>query len=730
MRAWSGTCRVLVLTWLVAMLAAMQAAPVLAGGRFALIIGNGNYDNAQKLPNAVKDATDLAAALGKLGFVVDLGTDLTLRDFKNKISDFRATVRANKASEAVFYYAGHGFALRGLNHLVPVDAELQDKDQIPYETLQLGDIVDTIQGADGQQTVIFLDACRDNPLPAKLRDKSTANGLANFEPPNEGIYLAFATAPGQVTLDGKGNNSPFASALLKYIDEPGQTINGLMLKVRNDVKKTTKGAQAPRTTTNTLSAEFIFDTGGQQVASAEPPAQQQAVAEPATKTDDQEDCPFYGCSDAIAATTDTAASKKSDPPATVPAAGGAIVLSESSGETVEGTVLSGQPQEGLSIDVSAAQPIAPEAPGDGNVGEGATEPFVEGNVASLAAEETQAALLTSDGVTRSAPAIKSEGEVAPPVKDGTVADSSAPASSGSLGNDAGTQIEGQVHMAPDAAPVTEAAPTLEEQVTPAAATSEPATADSGISTGTVVEGKVIAGTNETAPSDASPGKLIAGEVIQEAAAANPGLVAGTADAGTVAETASVAIPKIGSGTVLSGQVLPEPAVDGPGAADTGNGEVVPPDGKATQSNTVVASLPQDAASGDLSLPRDVQSELARVGCFTGTPDGNWGRDSRDALGEYFKKKKMAADLLDPTDSLLSDLKVEPDEVICVADNVKAPPKKERVQPSKPKQQIARPARPAPVKAKPAPRPQPVKVQPAKPKPPAPPKKKPDIFIGN
>ena len=802
MQAWSGTCRVLVLAWLVAVLAALQAAPALAAGRYALVIGNGNYQNAQQLPNAVKDATDLAAALEKLGFNVDLGTDLTNREFKNRISDFRATVRANKASEAVFYYAGHGFALRGLNHLVPVDAELQDKDRIPYETLQLGDVVDTIQGADGQQTVIFLDACRDNPLPAKLRDKS--EGLAKFEPQTDGIYLAFATAPGQVTHDGKGKNSPFASALLKYIDEPGQSVSSLMIKVRNDVKKVTKSSQVPWSSTDTLSADFIFNV---PIASVDPPAKQPApppLPEPGTKTDEQ-DCNFNGCDVAGPAIPDTSKPKKTDALTTMPPAGGATVPTESPGDTVEGTVMGNQPQEGLSTDVSNPPPTATETPDNGTVGEGLAAPAAPSAVPAPAANEIQSTELMPDDVTRSAQAIQSKSEVALEVKDGTIITGSVPDSSGVAGADAGTSVQGQVLAGPDAAPVTNAPPAAEGQANQAPATKEPAAAHPVDNTGTVIngqgagagasvlpadgeqgkdvngqvltppansvaagsatgkviegqptpaatetvpadagagktvegqilqataetaaadsaagkimQGQVLSGQTETAPADGGAGKVIEDQVLPAPASTATAPEAETAPAAPAPEAGGDAIPSTVTGTMIDGQIVgsdPAPAIVPDAAAGSGQTE---------QGNTVVASLPAQAMN--------VQAELARVGCFKGKPDGNWGQESRDALGEYLNKKNLAADLLEPTDSLLSDLKAEPDEAICVADNVQAPAKKETAQPSKPKPQPVRPARPAPVKVKPAPRPQPVKVQPVKPRPPAPPKKKrPDIFIGN
>ena len=46
--------------------------------RYALVIGNANYDDLGRLKNPVNDATDMASALRSLGFNVDLLLDAEL----------------------------------------------------------------------------------------------------------------------------------------------------------------------------------------------------------------------------------------------------------------------------------------------------------------------------------------------------------------------------------------------------------------------------------------------------------------------------------------------------------------------------------------------------------------------------------------------------------------------------------------------------------------------------
>ena len=240
------------------------------GKRFALVIGNGNYKNAEVLPNAVRDATRIAEELAALQFEVFKGTDLDKAQFEKLVKEFR---RASKDADAVaFYYAGHGFQLDGLNHLVPVDAVMQDRSLIQSETVIVDSILAAIHGPQ-RQTLVFLDACRNNPLPAKVRDESTGNGLAQLKTRDDGLYIAFATQPGNTSRDGTGLHSPFTGALLRHISQPGQSIYDLMIKVRNEVSRATLNQQLPWDQSS-LRAQFYFNPVAETlVADARLPAE-------------------------------------------------------------------------------------------------------------------------------------------------------------------------------------------------------------------------------------------------------------------------------------------------------------------------------------------------------------------------------------------------------------------------------------------------------------------------
>ncbi|WP_187306663.1 caspase family protein, partial [Roseibium aggregatum] len=60
-----------------------------------------------------------------------------------------------------------------------------------------------------------------------------------------GSLVSFATQPGNVALDGDGENSPFTTALIKHLGTPGQDITRDLVMVRRDVLEATKGQQVP-----------------------------------------------------------------------------------------------------------------------------------------------------------------------------------------------------------------------------------------------------------------------------------------------------------------------------------------------------------------------------------------------------------------------------------------------------------------------------------------------------
>src|SRR6516162_4039693 len=216
--------------------------------RVAFVIGNSAYKNATSLPNTINDANAVAALFRSVGFeVVTSRSDLGVVDFKRAVRDFRIT--AETADIAVVYYAGHGIEVAGTNYLIPVDAKLARDYDVEDEAVALDRIIWALQSVK-RLRLILLDACRDNPFVTKLQRSvgvraAAKGGLGKLDDVSADTLVAYAARAGSVSYDGDGANSPFATALLKHIAEPGVDIRIALGRVRDEVLKQTAGRQEP-----------------------------------------------------------------------------------------------------------------------------------------------------------------------------------------------------------------------------------------------------------------------------------------------------------------------------------------------------------------------------------------------------------------------------------------------------------------------------------------------------
>lgn len=235
--------------WLLSVLIGSILIPCSAHAdkRVALIVGNSAYQHTPALKNPGNDAVDMATALKALNFNVIEAVDVDKVRLEAKIREFaRALVGADVG---LFFYSGHGIQVGGHNYIVPVDAKLEDGAALNFELVRL-EFVQQIMEQATRTNVIFLDACRDNPLVRNLaralgtRSTQIGHGLAVMES-GSGTLISFSTQPGNVALDGAGRNSPFAGALAKHIRSAGEDLSSILINVRNDVMAATKDRQVP-----------------------------------------------------------------------------------------------------------------------------------------------------------------------------------------------------------------------------------------------------------------------------------------------------------------------------------------------------------------------------------------------------------------------------------------------------------------------------------------------------
>ncbi|WP_313952117.1 DUF2808 domain-containing protein [Nostoc sp. FACHB-110] len=222
--------------------------------RSALIIGNSNYQSADKLPNPVNDATDIANSLRQLGFEVTLLKDADLRQMEEALDNFNRQLR--RGGVGLFYFSGHGLQVDGENYLIPITAKLEREQDVRYEAMAIGKVLNVMEDADNDANFIILDACRNNPFARQWR--SLQRGLAAPIQAVKGTLIAYATAPGKVAFDGDGRNSPYTTALLSQMKIPRLDVEQMFKQVRSEVLKTTNGKQTPWESSS-LVGSFAFN---------------------------------------------------------------------------------------------------------------------------------------------------------------------------------------------------------------------------------------------------------------------------------------------------------------------------------------------------------------------------------------------------------------------------------------------------------------------------------------
>jgi tetratricopeptide (TPR) repeat protein len=222
--------------------------------RLALVIGNGKYTSSP-LRNPVNDATDMADTLRKLGFNVILKINASKREMGKAVEDFEKQLKGQDVG--LFYYAGHGVQVNGVNYLIPVSAKINEETDMEYEAIDAGRVLATMHNAKSMVNIVILDACRDNPYVRSFR--SATRGLAIISKAPMGTIVSYSTSPGDVALDGKGRNSPYTSSLLQYMRQPGLSIEQVFKNVRQKLNRETSGKQVPWELSS-LQGDFYFST--------------------------------------------------------------------------------------------------------------------------------------------------------------------------------------------------------------------------------------------------------------------------------------------------------------------------------------------------------------------------------------------------------------------------------------------------------------------------------------
>src|SRR5262249_9602941 len=186
---------------IVALLASLPQ-PALAEKRVALVIGNDAYQNVPALKKAVNDSRTIGDSLKQLGFTVVAAENLTRTAMSEKLLAFDRTLQPGDV--AFFFFAGHGFEIRGENYLLPIDVPAATDGQeelVRDASFAAQRVIDRLQARGVRTAILILDACRNNPFERPgTRAVSGTGGPAPMTPA-EGGFVGFSAGTEQNALE-------------------------------------------------------------------------------------------------------------------------------------------------------------------------------------------------------------------------------------------------------------------------------------------------------------------------------------------------------------------------------------------------------------------------------------------------------------------------------------------------------------------------------------------------
>ncbi len=212
--------------------------------RIGLVIGNDNYSQLPpdyQLKKARNDARAVAEVFKELGFEITSGFDLSRRDINFKLSTIANKIEPG--DEVMFFFAGHGVRIDGLNYLLPADIpsiDQADKTILKSESIWVDEITRLFQQKGARLSILVLDACRNNPYKDnKKRAVGGTRGLAVMNPP-AGTLVLFSAGAGQAALDRLSDddanpNSVFTRTFLPLVSQKGLELSRLARNVKAEV---------------------------------------------------------------------------------------------------------------------------------------------------------------------------------------------------------------------------------------------------------------------------------------------------------------------------------------------------------------------------------------------------------------------------------------------------------------------------------------------------------------
>lgn len=262
----------LLMTLMLSVTPIVPSAAADRGDRFALVIGNSKYPDAEApLKEPINDARDIAEELKRNGFNVEVGENLTGDGMRRAFDHLYGRIKPG--SVALIFFSGFGIQSGRQSYLIPVDAQIWTEADVRRDGLSLETVLGEINSRGAGVKLALVDASRRNPFERRFRSFSA--GLAPVIAPN-GTLVMYSAALSSVISDNGGSHSLFVQELLKEMRVPDLMAEETLNRTRVDVTRASRSEQVPWISSS-LAEDFSFTPGAaarpsNAVAAVSPPA--------------------------------------------------------------------------------------------------------------------------------------------------------------------------------------------------------------------------------------------------------------------------------------------------------------------------------------------------------------------------------------------------------------------------------------------------------------------------
>ncbi len=247
----------------------VPTAPSLAAGdRFALVIGNAKYPDADApLKEPLNDARDVADELKRDGFSVEIGENLTGDGMRRAFDKLYGKIKPG--SVALVFFSGFGIQSARQSYLLPIDAQIWTKSDVRRDGISLETVLGELNTRGAGVKIALVDASRRNPFERRFRSFSA--GLTPVIAPN-GTLVMYSAALASVVSDAGGEHSLFVQELLKEIRVPDLMAEETLNRTKMGVTRASRGEQVPWISSS-LAEDFSFipGAGGSRPTMTPPP---------------------------------------------------------------------------------------------------------------------------------------------------------------------------------------------------------------------------------------------------------------------------------------------------------------------------------------------------------------------------------------------------------------------------------------------------------------------------